>query len=157
MCTGCTHAGNMGGSTLTMQVAGSASPRLRVGSTLDWWWHSTDTWERGIWDLEAVVLYYPWTVRRGFFIGGGPSYSLMWATVTDNTALQRHGWGVAAEMGYDIAPRSAVSLTPLLQYSYAWVGDIYYPLGSDVLFARGWKHEVVSLGLGVSLHERRRS
>ncbi len=119
--------------------------------------YSTDTWERGIWDLEAVVLYYPWTVRRGFFIGGGPSYSLMWATVTDNTALQRHGWGVAAEMGYDIAPRSAVSLTPLLQYSYAWVGDIYYPLGSDVLFARGWKHEVVSLGLGVSLHERRRS
>src|ERR1041385_8877523 len=81
MCTSCTHAGNMGGSTLTMQLAVSTSPHLRVGSTLDWWWHSTDTWERGIWDLTAVVFYYPWTVRRGFFIGGGPSYSLMWATV----------------------------------------------------------------------------
>jgi hypothetical protein len=93
--------------------------------------------------------------RSGFFIGGGPSYSMMVASVTDSTGLQRHGWGFAAELGYDIVPRKAFSLTPYCQYSYAWVGDIYYPKGSATPFARDWKHQVVSIGLGVTYHELR--
>jgi len=78
----------------------------------------------------------------------------MVASVTDTTALQRHGWGFAAELGYDIVPRKALSLTPYVQYSYAWVGDIYYPKGSGIPFARDWKHQLVSLGVGVTYHER---
>jgi hypothetical protein len=146
----------MGGSTVTLQFAPRVNEHLRVGSTADWWWHSRDTWERGVWNLEAELLYYPWTVRRGFYVGAGPTYTLILATVTESTALQRHGWGVAAEIGYDIAPRAAVSLTPRLSYSYGWVGDIYYPLGSGIPFAKGWKHEVLALGLGLTLHEGRR-
>ena len=81
---------------------------------------------------------------------------MIFATVTDSTALQRHGGGFAAEMGYDIRPRSTISLTAFVQYSYAWVGNIDYPLGSGIPWARGWKHQVVSLGVGVTLHERKR-
>ena len=159
-CSACTHAGNMGGSTATLQVVQKVSPYLRVGWTADGWWHSRDDWERGVWALNAVVFYYPRTVRRsGFFIGGGPSYSMMVATVTDSTGLQRHGWGLAGELGYDMGPQSSLSvtslsLTPYFQYSYAWVGDIYYPKGSSTPFSRGWKHQVVSVGLGVTYHER---
>jgi len=155
MCRACTHAGNMGGSTMSAQFAEQVSEHVRVGAAVDWWWHERDTWERGVWDATVAVFYYPGTLRRGFFVGGGPTYSLILATVTDSTALQRHGWGLATEMGYDLSPRSSVSLTPFLRYSYAWVGDIYYPIGSGIPFARGWKHEVLSLGLGVTLHIRR--
>ncbi len=157
-CGACTHAGNMGGSTATLQVVQKVSPYLRVGWTADGWWHSRDEWGRGIGALNAVVFYYPRTVRRsGVFIGGGPSYSWMVATVTDSTGLQRHGWGLAGELGYDMGPHSSLSLTPFFQYSYAWVGDIYYPKGSGIPFARGWKHQVVSLGVGVTWHERLKS
>ena len=157
-CSACTHAGNMGGSTATLQVVQKVSPYLRVGWTADGWWHSRNDWERGVGALNAVVFYYPRTVRRsGVFIGGGPSYSWMVATVTDSTGLQRHGWGLAGELGYDMGPQSSLSLTPFFQYSYAWVGDIYYPKGSSTPFARGWKHQVVSLGVGVTWHERLKS
>ncbi len=156
MCSACIHAENMGGSTLSLQLTSSPQPHVRVGATLDTWWHSRDTWERGVWDLSAVAFYYPGTIHRGFFIGGGPSYSMMWAMVNDSTGLQRHGWGVLTEMGYELGPQSRLSLTPYVQYSYAWVGNIYYPIHSGIPWARGWKHQVLSLGLGVTFHNRKR-
>ncbi len=155
MCTQCTHAGNMGGSTATIQVVWLARPHLCVGFTADWWWHFTDTWERGTWDFTPAAFYYPFS-RRRFFIGGGPSYSMILATVNDSAALTRHGWGFATEMGYDVAPRRLVAFTPYIQYSWAWVGNIDYPLGSNVTFARGWKHDVLSVGLGLTFHESHR-
>jgi hypothetical protein len=155
MCRACTHAGNMGGSTLSMQFVEQVSQHLRVGGTADWWWHERDTWMRGIWDVTAAVFYYPGTLRRGFYVEGGPTYSMILASVDDSTALQRHGWGIAAGIGYDLSPRSSVSLTPYLRYSYAWVGDVYYPIDSGIPFARGWKHEFLSCGLGITLHVRR--
>jgi hypothetical protein len=154
MCSACTHSGNMGGSTMSAQFLERVSGHVRAGLTADWWWHERDTWERGIWDVTAVFFYYPGTMRRGFFVGGGPVYSILLATVDDSTALQRHGWGFGAEMGYDLSPRSSVSLTPFLRYSYAWVGNIYYPVDSGIAFARRWKQELISLGLSVTLHIR---
>lgn len=155
-CSACTHAGNMGGSTLTIQLAQRVSPHLRVAATTDAWWHSQDDWERGVWSLNAMLFYYPARLRSGFFFGGGPSYSMMFGSVTDSTALQRHGWGVSAEMGYELRPGAKVSLTPFAEYSRAWVGDIYYPLGSGIPWARDWKHQVVSVGLGVTFRDLRR-
>jgi hypothetical protein len=154
-CSACTHGGKMSGTSYTIQLVERVSPQLRAGWTTNAWWHSENDWERGIWDLNAVLFYYPSTDRR-FFIGGGPSYSMMYATVTDSAALQRHGWGFTSEMGYDLRPRSGASLTPFVQYARAWVGDIYYPKGSGIPWARGWKHQVLSVGLGVTLHNRKR-
>jgi hypothetical protein len=145
----------MSGTSYTIQLVQRVSPHVRAGWTTDVWSHSEDGWERDILDLNAVLFYYPGTERR-FFIGGGPSYSMMFASVTDTTALQRHGWGFISVMGYDARPRSGVSLTPFVQYSRAWVGDIYYPKGSGIPWARGWKHQVVSLGVGITWHNRRR-
>lgn len=152
MCSACTHSGNMGGATYTLQLTSSPQPHVRVGATLDYWAHARDTWERDIWSLSVIGLYYPGTLRRGFFIGGGPSYSMMWASLTDSTALQRHGWGIVTEMGFELRPQVTLSLTPYVQYAYAHVGDIYYPKGSGNLWARGWRHEVVSIGLAVTYH-----
>ena len=154
-CSACAHAGSMGGTLFTIQLAQRVSPHLRAGWTTNTWWHSGDDWERGIWDLNAALFYYPGTERR-FFIAGGPSYSMMYASVTDSTALQRHGWGFTTEMGYDLRPLSAASLTPFVQYSRAWVGDIYYPKGSGTPWAGGWKHQVLSVGLGVTYHNRKK-
>jgi len=154
-CSACSHAGKMSGTSYTIQLVQRVSPQLRAGWTTDAWSHSENGWERDILDLSPVLFYYPATERR-LFIGGGPSYAMMFASVTDSTALQRHGWGFITEMGYDARPRSAVSLTPFLQYSRAWVGDIYYPKGSNIPWARGWKHQVLSVGLGVTFHNRKR-
>ena len=152
VCTACTHAGNMGGATATLLLTSSPKPHVRVGASLDYWAHARDTWERDIWGLSVVALYYPGTVRHGFFIGGGPTYSMMFATVSDSTALQRHGWGILTEMGYELRPRATFSLMPYVQYTYARVGDIYYPKDSGVLWAQGWRHAVVSVGLGLTYH-----
>ena len=118
----------------------AVSPRfgVQVGFSADWWWHdfsSPQPSEEGIFDLAVSVFYYPSTEHHRFFIEGGPALSEAYATVTDSLALQRHGWGFTTGIGYDLAPRWVVSLTPRLAYSYAWVGDIYYPLGSNVPFA----------------------
>jgi len=154
-CSACTHAGKMSGTSYSMQVVEKVNPHLRAGWTIDSWSHAQGDWDREIGALNAVLFYYPGSVRHsGFFIGGGPSYSIMVASVTDTTGLQRHGWGFAAELGYDIVPRKEFSLTPYVQYSHAWVGDVYYPKGSINPFARDWKHQVLSLGLGVTWHER---
>jgi len=154
MCSACTHAGNMGGSTLSLLLTSSPQPHVRVGVTVDSWWHSRDTWERGVGNLSAVAFYYPGTIRRGFFIGGGPSYSMMWAMFNDSAGLQRHGWGVLTEMGYELRMQTRLALTPYVQYSYAWVGNIEYPIHSGIPWARGWKHQVVSVGLGVTWHAK---
>ena len=154
-CSACTHAGTMRGSTASIQVVQRVNPYLRIGWTLDGWSHARDDWERDLLALNAVVFYYPGSVQGpGLFIGGGPSYSMMVASVTDSTGLQRHGWGFSGEAGYDMGPHSSWSLTPYVQYSFAWVGDIFYPKGSNSAFARGWKHQVVSVGVGVTYHER---
>lgn len=153
-CSACAHAGSMSGTSWTIQLMKRVSPQLRAGWTVDTWLHSGSDWERGTWDLNAVLFYYP-SIERGFFIAGGPGYAMMYATVTDTTALQRHGWGFMAEMGYEQRLRSA-SLTPFVQYSRAWVGDIYYPKGSGIPWAQGWKHQVLSVGLGVTFHNRRK-
>ncbi|HTI05933.1 MAG TPA: hypothetical protein VL549_11475 [Gemmatimonadales bacterium] len=155
-CRACTHAGNMGGSTGTLLLTSSPEPHVRVGASLDYWWHARETWERGVWGISVVGFYYPGTVRHGFYIGGGPSYSMMFATVTDSTALQRHGWGLLTEMGFEVQPRATLSFTPYVQYSYAYVGDIFYPKGSGVAWARDWRHAVVSMGLGLTYHAHAR-
>jgi hypothetical protein len=154
-CSACAHAGSMSGTSFTIQLVKRVSPQLRAGWTTNAWWHSGDDWGLGIWDLSAVLLYHPST-ERGFFIGGGPSYAMMVATVTDSTGLQRHGWGFTSAMGYELRLRSATSLTPFVQYARAWVGDIYYPKDSGIPWARGWKHQVLSVGLGVTFHNRRK-
>ena len=152
MCEACTHAGNMRGSTWTLQLSSSPGPSVRVGANVDYWAHSTDTWERDLWSVSVVAFYYPGTVDRGFFIGGGPNYAMMYASLTDTSALQRHGWGVLTEMGYELRPRAKWSLTPYVQYSYARVGDIFYPKDSPILWASNWRHSVVSVGLGITYH-----
>jgi hypothetical protein len=35
------------------------------------------------------------------------------------------------------------------------VGDIYYPLDSGNLWASGWKHRVLTLGIGATWHNRK--
>ena len=155
MCTACRDAGNVGGTTATIQFGQTVSQHVQIGGSADWWWHSaitTQGWDRWINHFALSLFYYPWTVRHGFFIEGGPAVTVAHAAVTDSTGLQRHGWGFSIGIGYDVATCRVVSLTPRLAYSYGWVGDIDYPLGTNVPFARGWKHEVVSLGLGITLH-----
>ncbi len=158
MCSACSYVGNIGGYTATIQVRGlMLNQHLGVGVSGDWWWHQTISrqgWDRIILTVGVPLFYYPWA-NHGFFVEGGPAISAASAAVTDSTGLRRHGWGFTIGAGYDIAPGWTVSLTPRLAYSYAWVGNIYYPLGSHIPFARGWKHGVVSLGLGLTLHERR--
>jgi hypothetical protein len=156
-CSACRYNGNVGGTTAMFQFNSDPTTlHLRFGVSSDWWWHSGTSpqgWDRWTITLAPSVFYYPWTVRNGFFLEAGPALVAALARVTDSTALRRHGWGFTLGVGYDVAPRWKVSLTPRLAFTYAWVGDIYYPLGSNVLFARGWRHEVLSLGLGITLHQ----
>ncbi len=157
-CTACTSGGSFGGVNWTLQMGGTPSEYVRIGGVSDWWWHPVSgDWDRWFKSLTASVRYYPWTVDRGLFVEAGPTYSQALVRLTDTTGLARHGWGVTAGVGGDVLPRWRVMFVPRLAFTYAWVGDIYYPLGSRTLFARAWRHWVLHFGLDLGFRDRYRN
>ncbi|HKW40679.1 MAG TPA: hypothetical protein VJN39_05465 [Gemmatimonadales bacterium] len=148
-CSACTSSGRFTGPEWSAQVGGTANRHLRIGLSLDEWWHpGCDKWTKTV---SGSLLYYPLTVRRGLFVEGGPALSRVVVWLNDSAGLARHGWGFTAAVGYNHVPQRIVLLAPRLAYSYSSVGTIYYPLGSTNAFAKRWRHSVVSLGMGVGL------
>ena len=152
-CSACTSSGQVGGSNLTILFGYAVTQHLRIGYSSDLWSHAAGTrWYKALRDLAVSVSYYPATIRHGLFVEGGLGLSSAEVSLTDSTGLRRYGWDLTAAIGFDLKPRSKVSLVPRLAVSLGSLGDMYYPTGSNTLFARGWTHEVVSVGLGLALH-----
>ncbi|HVH68102.1 MAG TPA: hypothetical protein VM716_09565 [Gemmatimonadales bacterium] len=147
-CSDCTINGHFSGPQWSAQVGTTANPHLRIGLSLDEWWHpGCDKWTK---TGTASLLYYPLTLRRGLFLEGGPALATQVVWLNDSTGMEQRGWGFTAGVGYNHMPRKLVLLAPRLAFSYGSVGSAYKSVGSINGFPKKWRHESVSLALGVA-------
>lgn len=150
-CDGCSSGWNYGGPTLIAQLGGTMNPHLRVGFGLDEWWHfPSDTADKLLKTATGLLHYYPF-VRSGLYVEGGAGWSRAEARV-GRAFAKGDGLGLVSGLGYDIPVLRGLMLTPRVTYAYALIGGLKYRAGGST-FTRGWKHEVLSVGLGLTIHE----
>jgi Outer membrane protein beta-barrel domain len=156
-CDGCTSGWNLHGPTLLGTGGLMLTPHWGVGIGLDQWWRSPADSEAT--SLGTVMLrYYPIT-RAGAFVEAGVGYSRAEVRLDGSRVAKGRSWGLMAAVGYDVrvlrwnCPGSTtcdLMLTPRVSYVYSPMGDVRYAAGSPP-FATGWRHQVLSVGLGVGL------
>lgn len=149
-CDICTSGWKRAGPTLLATVGEMLTPHFGVGFSLDQWWGSpTDTEATSL--GTVAVHYYP--IRRaGAFFEAGVGYSRAEVALDRNRTARAGGVGLMAAAGYDVrVVRSTdhdITLTPRVSYVFSPLGDLRYAAGSPP-FATGWRHQVLSAGLGV--------
>jgi hypothetical protein len=134
------------------------TPHLGVGIGLDEWWRSPSDTE--VTALGTVLLHYYPSVRAGAFVEAGVGYSRAEVTLDGGNRARGKGVGLMLSVGYDLpvfrfdraeeTNTYEVTLTPRVTYVYSPLGDLTYAAGSPP-FATGWRHQVLSAGLGVGL------
>ncbi len=150
-CNGCTSGWKHHGPTLLITVGVMLNPHLGVGVGLDQWWRSPSDSEAT--NTGTFFLRYRPIARAGAFVDAGVGLSRAVVRLDANrTASGRHWGALMAAVGYDgavIRTKDAdITLTPRASYVYSSVGDLRYAAGSPP-FATGWRHQVLSVGLGV--------
>jgi hypothetical protein len=157
-CTLCSSGGTYDGVAINFSVGKTVNPRLRVLFNYDEWGHPPQSGQSDLGKITETFTgsgqFFPWTVRHGFFLEGGLGVTVAKMWVTDTSGFNRHGWGLTVGAGDDLFPGRSFSATPRVAFSYGSVGRIYYPLHSRNLWADGWKHEILSVGLGLTFHKQ---
>ena len=96
--------------------------------------------------ITASLYLYP-RLRSGFFVTGGLGFSNY--HINSTPSWDGTGWGFTAGAGYDLRFGRDVSLTPVVNYFWGGVGDVYR--GGLTPFT-GWRQNVLDVGLGVTFH-----
>ena len=145
-CDNCTSGSRTGGPTAFLKLGGTPSRNLLIGASLNGWVHPTDSLTETMGNVTASVFYYP-VATSGFFLNGGLGFSSY--NLDSSPAVNGSGWGFTAGVGYDVRVGRNVSLTPVVNYVYGALGDFGVP---GIGTARGWKQNVIDVGLGVTFH-----
>ena len=145
-CDNCNPGPRMDGYTAFIKLGGTPSRNVRLGASLNVWSHETNSLNESLGNITASVFYYPVT-RSGFFLTGGLGFSAY--NLDSSPEVNGSGWGFTTGAGYDIRVGRNVSLTPVVNFIYGALGDFDV---SGVGTARGWKQNVVDVGLGVTFH-----
>ena len=154
-CNGCTSGWNLQGPTLLGTVGQMIRPHLGVGIGLDQWWLSPADSEAT--SLGTILLHYYPLVRAGAFFEAGVGYSRAEVRLDHTRVAKGRGLGLMAAVGYDVWPKGGdIGFTPRLSYVYSPIGTLKYAAGSPP-FATGWRHQVLSAGLGVGFRNRQQS
>jgi hypothetical protein len=149
---GCPSGWKLHGPTLLLTVGAMLTPHLGVGVGLDKWWRGpADTVET---NTATLFLHYYPSVRAGAFIEGGAGLSRAAVWLDGDRVAQGRRWAVMAAVGYDVRLHRVhgadISLIPRVSYVYSPIGDLAYAAGSPPL-ATGWRHQVLSVGLGIGV------
>ena len=155
-CNGCTSGWNLNGYTLLGSVGVMITPQLGIGLGLDQWVQSPEDSEAT--NTGTVLLHYYPIDRVGAFVEAGVGFSEGQARLNRSTTSARgDGLALMAAVGYDVRVLTVrggdVNLTPRVSYVYSSIGDLRYE-ASRTPFATGWRHQVLSVGLEVSLGMR---
>lgn len=145
-CDNCVSGSRTGGPTLFLKLGGTPSRNLLIGASLNVWAHPTDSLTETMGNITASLFYYPMT-KSGFFLSGGLGFSAY--NLDSSPEVNGSGWGLTAGVGYDVRVGRNISLTPVVNYTYGALGDFDVP---GIGTARGWKQNVIDVGLGVTFH-----
>ena len=151
-CAQCTGGRHLHGPTLLGSVGWQLTPHVGVGIGLDQWWRDpadTEATNTG----TVLLRYYP-IVRAGAFVEGGIGLSEADVGLNGDTTAAGKGWAFLAGIGYDVKLVSVngadVTLTPRVSYVYSPIGTLRTAAGRPP-FATGWRHHVLSAGVGLGL------
>ena len=153
---GCTNGWNLHGPTLLETGGVMLTPRLGVGLGLDQWWRSPSDTEAT--NTGTFMLHYYPSVRAGAFIEVGAGLSEAEVRLNSSTVAEGKRWALMASVGYEVPVFTLtrtdgiydVTLTPRVSYIYSPIGELRYAAGR-LPFATGWRHQVLSAGLGAGL------
>ncbi len=153
---GCTSGWNVHGPTLLETVGLMLTPHLGVGVGLDQWWRSPSDSEAT--NTGTVMLHFYPSVRAGAFVEVGAGLSRAEVRLNGSTVAEGRRWALMAGVGYEVRVLRFtrtdgtydVTVTPRVSYVYSPIGELRYAAGSPP-FATGWRHQVLSAGLGVGL------
>jgi len=151
-CNECTGGRNLHGPTLLASVGWQLTPHVGVGIGLDQWWR--DPADSEATNTGTVLLrYYP-GVRAGAFLEAGVGLSEADVGLSGDTTAAGRRWALMVGIGYDVKLVSVngadVTLTPRVSYVYSPIGTLTYAAGRPP-FATGWRHQVLSAGIGLGL------
>jgi hypothetical protein len=144
-CDNCNSGPRLGGFTGLLKLGGSPSRDLLIGASLNGWSRQYGATTETMGNVTASLFYYPVTTS-GFFLTGGLGFSGY--SLDTSPKVSGSGWGFTAGAGYDFRVGRNVSLTPVVNLIYGQLGDFAVPGGT----ARGWKQNVIDVGLGVTFH-----
>jgi hypothetical protein len=168
----CDHTESAGGPTGLLTVGWTLTTKLLLGVEASLWSGHTNAGPSAATDdffltegptLGSVSIagyFYPFR-SRGFFVKGGTGLSLH-APSREGISTS-WGWGWTAGLGYDIRVARNLSLTPVASVQFASIGDAPLfriedvpPELADELAelnsAHGLKHNVIDVGLRITLH-----
>ncbi len=106
----------------------------------------------------TVMLHFYPSVRAGAFVEVGAGLSRAEVRLNGSTVAEGRRWALMAGVGYEVRVLRFtrtdgtydVTVTPRVSYVYSPIGELRYAAGSPP-FATGWRHQVLSAGLGVGL------
>ena len=153
---GCTSGWKLHGPTLLATVGLMLTPHVGVGLGLDQWWRSPSDSEAT--NTGTVILHYYPSVRAGAFVEVGAGLSRAEVRLDGGKTAEGRRWALMVGVGYEARVLRFertdgiydVTLTPRVSYVYSAIGDLTYAAGRPP-FASGWRHQVLSAGLGVGL------
>jgi outer membrane protein with beta-barrel domain len=144
---GCSDTSFLGGATAFVRLGGTVSRNVLIGGEVDAWTHDYSPGAETLGSVTAALYYYP-NPTGGLFVKGGVGFSDYDLSVS-GSSLTGVGMGFVAGLGYDARIGRNVSITPVGDFWYGSVGDLK---SGGALIATGWKHAVVTFGLGVTFH-----
>ena len=145
-CDTCRRVSRQDGVTGFVKLGGAPSRNLLIGGAINAWGHSDGNATETMATITASLYLYP-RLRSGFFVTGGLGFSNY--HINSTPSWDGTGWGFTAGAGYDLRFGRDVSLTPVVNYFWGGVGDVYR--GGLTPFT-GWRQNVLDVGLGVTFH-----
>lgn len=151
-CDDCEGGEREGSLASSLRLGGTLNDRVLLGTEMNLWMKEDDIEDVTLWlgSITGTVTFYP--KAGGFFLKGGAGWAFVdqdFRVGTLAVTASKSGWGVLAGIGYDIRVGSNTSLSPCVNFTYGSVGDIGFEDGATL---GGWKHNVISVELGVTFH-----
>ena len=145
-CDGCVPGSDLGGITAFAELGHNVNRALRLGATVETWWHTSGGTTEQLTDFVASAHLYPFGPVRLFLTGG---VGLSNYHAASFPAVTGTGWGYILGVGYDLPGGHWSRLTPIARYVYGNVGNVGIGSG-DGSFATGWKQHFFDVGLGLT-------
>ena len=146
-CDGCGNPDRLGSVSGFLKLGGTLSQQFLLGGEFDGWTKKSSGITEYLGNASVAVHFYP-SVKYGFFLKGGGGMATYRATGS-GPDISGTGWGVIGGIGYDWRVGKNISLTPVANVYFGKPGDLTSK-GTTVL--RGWKQNVLDVGLGITFH-----
>ena len=152
VCDRCAGDWSLLGPTALVSVGVMLTPRVGIGLAWDQWRRDpSDTKQTNT--ATVMLRYYP-SVDHGGFIEAGVGASGAAIQLQGDTVAAGMEWALMVGIGYNLHLTRGhdinITLMPRVSYAYSPIGALKDDPSGHV-FASGWRHQVLSAGIGLGV------